>query len=302
MRIESVRELTGLFPDVDGYWDFDDLARTEARIKQILTLDTEAGFSALSEVLSQLIRVQALQGKFPEAKASLEEFRKAIVANESLGTTRPMIRFLLEQGRIHCLSMVPTQAQTFFKQAWDLALKLNEPFFAIDAATMLSICSSPKNQSEWLQKALKLAEESKDDQSKLWLGQLYIMNGWRLFDLRRHEEALESFKKSLAQPRVTNDQPKHFMARWCYARALRETKHVQEALTVQRELFKELNETGKLNGYVFLEMAECLQLLSETEDARVNFELAHKELLLNPWYADNRQSELARLQHLAKKR
>ena len=302
MRIESVRELTGQFPDVDGYWDFDDLPKTEARIKQILTLDTEAGFAALSEVLSQLIRVQALQGKFPEAKASLEEFRKAIEANESLGTTRPMIRFLLEQGRILCLSMVPTQAQIYFKQAWDLALKLNEPFFAIDAATMLSICSSPKSQSEWLQKAIKLAEESKDPQSKLWLGQLYIMNGWRLFDLRKPQDALDSFKKSLDQPRVSHDETKHFMARWCYARALREMKQVQEALNIQRELYTELSQTGKSNGYIFLEMAECLQLLTKTEEARAYFESAHKELLLNAWYADNRQSELARIQYLAKKR
>jgi hypothetical protein len=83
---------------------------------------------------------------------------------------------------------------------------------------------------------------------------------------------------------------------------LRALGQTEEALEIQKSLLKEMGFKGRVSGHVYLEIAECLQLLKQTELARTNFELAYGELSVDGWYADNRVDELARMKYLFKKR
>jgi tetratricopeptide (TPR) repeat protein len=302
MRIESLRDLLGQFPDIDGFWNFDDLPKTEAHIKSFLPASESDSWSPSAlEALTQLGRAQSLQGNLSVARLSLDQAQKRISELEGPVRLRPEIRCLLEQGRVLCLQMTPSKAQNYFSQAWTLSTDAKEVFFAIDAALMLSISQPPKFQNEWLQKALVLAEETKTEQGQLWLSQLYTMDGWHKFDFRMFDKALESFEKALARPRFKGDESKNFIIRWCIARTLRALGQNQQALDMQQVLNTELLEVGGSNGHVYLELAECQQALNRPAEAKTNFEYAYKELSANGWYSDNKASELGRIQYLSKK-
>lgn len=304
MRTQTVQDLYKQFPDIDGFWTSDDLTVTEATIRHQLPDKQEMPWTS-EEIgrLTQLARVQNLQEKSNDAKVTLDKAR-ALFLNcpPDSGKVRTEIRLILEEGRHLWLARNPAKAQNFFNQAWTMATEMKEDFFAVDAAIMLSLCQPKKSQNEWLQKALALAEGSRDEQGKLWLTQLYVLNGWHCFDFRRFEEALENFNKALARPRGNGETSDLFMIRWCVGRALRGLNRVAEALDVQTQLKTDLSILGRVNGYVFLELAECLQLLQRTEDAKGFFELAYKDLSMNPWFSDNNPTELRRMQFLFKLR
>jgi tetratricopeptide (TPR) repeat protein len=302
MRIESLRDLHGQFPDIDGFWDFADLNRTESNIRARLPSEEGPWTPKDLEALTQLGRLQGLQGNLSQARATLEKARQRINEISGEARLRPETRVLLELGRVLCLGMTPTKAQNFFNEAWELATASHDAFFAIDAALMLSISQPPKSKNEWLQKAMMLAQETKAGQGKLWLAQLYTMEGWHAFDFRQFDKALESFEKALAEPRQPGDEKKYFVNRWCRARALRAVNRNQEAYEIQQTLLGESTEAGSNNGHVYLEVAECLQALNRHEEAKAFFESAHKELSADGWYSDNKASELGRMMYLAKKR
>ncbi|MDZ4676731.1 MAG: hypothetical protein SGI74_04400 [Oligoflexia bacterium] len=303
MRVESLRDLLSQFPDVDGLWDFGDILTTEFKIREVLPPTEQEVWDLRSlELLIQLARVQGLQGKLSEVGATLLQARDLISKSDTKTTKRAEVRFLIEQGRFFALSMNPSQALTHFTKALNLAAEQNEIFFFIESAVMLSISQPPKYQNEWLKKALEIAETTDDQSSKLWLSQLYVMNGWHAFDFRKYEEALESFNKALERPESTKQATTGLAIKWSIARTLRALNRLDESLKFQNELLNEVAATGKTNGHVFLEIAECLQLLKRYDEAKPNFEQAYKELSLNGWYTDNKAAELSRMQHISKKR
>jgi tetratricopeptide (TPR) repeat protein len=302
MRIESLRDLHGQFPDIDGFWDFGDLKHTESNIRARLPADASSWTPESLEALTQLGRLQGLQDDLVQSRATLDQARTRISEIKGEGRLRPEIRVLLETGRMLCLSMTPSKAQPYFNEAWELATGSHAAFFAIDAALMLSISQPPKSKNEWLVKAMSLAKDPKSEQGHLWLAQLYTMEGWHFFDLHQFDKALESFEKALAQPRQAGDQKKYFVNRWCRARALRAVNRAQEAYEIQQSLLGESTEAGSNNGHVYLELAECLQALNRHEEAKAFFESAHKELSADGWYSDNKSAELSRMIFLANKR
>jgi tetratricopeptide (TPR) repeat protein len=303
MRIESVRDLHSQFPDVDGYWASHDLIKTEAAIRQALPSDLNGPWNSVAlSAITQLVRVLNLQGKSSEAKEMLDLARKQVQYAEPQTRMRTEIRLLLEEGRHFCMAMMPAKAQGPFSRAWKMASDSGEVFLTIESAVMLSVSQPPKYQNEWLQRALDLAAKTDDEQAKLWLAQLHLMDGWHAFDFRRFEDALRAFQLALARPRGHGEMTDVILIKWCIARCLRALGRVAEALEMQRELYAKLNSVPEVNGYVFLEIAECLQLLQNTEEAKTFFELAYKELSLNGWYSDNKSMELGRMQELYKKR
>lgn len=301
MRIEGLRDHLSQFPDIDGFWNFEDFSETESKIRVLLSQEEHSRSPRLVELLTQLARVQGLQDKLPEAGATLL-LAKDLISKQDAKVDRTEMRFLIEQGRFFGLSMNPAQSLAYFEKAWEASLKLDEVFFSIEAAVLLSISQPPKHQNKWLQKAIELAETTSDERGKRWLSQLYVMNGWHSFDFRKFEEAFESFEKALTQPQTDQDVPKILAMKWAKARTLRALNRVQEALDMQRGLAVEFQAMGKVNGHVFLEMAECFQLLKNNEEAKTHFESAYKELSLNGWYSNNKSLELSRIQHLSKKR
>lgn len=303
MRIESLHDALAFFPDIDGFWSSQSLAESESFIRAQLPPNWATEWTSKSvEALTQLARAQGLQGDLAGARATLDQARQMIASSrESLGP-RTEVRWLLEQGRMLCLSMSPPKAHDFFVQAWTLANENNLPFFTVDAALMLSTIRPPRFQNEWLQKALQQAQSSTDEQVRLWLSQLLFLEGWHAFDFRQYDRALKCFKDAMAQPRVADDDWKVMAMQWSRGRALRALGQIEPALTVQKELLNEMSLKGSINGHVYLELAECHQLLKQHDLARSNFELAYEILSIPGWYADNRGDELNRMKYLFKKR
>ncbi len=291
MRVESLKDLLTQFPDIDGYWDVNRLLTTESQIRLLPG----------GEALTQLARVQGLQENILEARVTLDQVKTVLDETTGPEKTRLEIRFLLELGRLLCLSMTPAKAQAHFFRAFEMATKIPEfHYFAVDAAVMLSITQPPKYQNEWLIKATNLAEESRNAQANLWKSQLYVMQGWHLFDFRRLPEALASFEKAAAQVPPPSDD-KMLVIKWSIARIMRGLNRFEEALTIQRYLKTQLT-IGAAAGHVDLEIAENLQNLQQHQEAKTYFESAYAELSMNRWYSDNRAEELSRMQYIHKKR
>ena len=299
MRIESLHDALNYFPDASGLWNSDDLSTTEMQIESMLQQTKKV------EWRLKLARVQALQNKMTEARESLEEVQRMLAAasgGEPGANPVAELRLLLENGRYLALSGSVARANDVFAKAWLLAGETSETYMAIDAALMLSFTRPQKAQYEWLQKAMELASSTQDEEARMWLVQLLVLDGWISFDARSYEKALTSFERALLQPSVLKDERKGFRILWSKGKTLRALGHVQEALAIHDSLRISMQKLGKVSGYVYLEIAECQQLLKLTDDAKANFELAHTELSLEPWYADNRADELSRMKYLYKKR
>jgi tetratricopeptide (TPR) repeat protein len=304
MRIESLHEQLSQFPNIDNFWDFENLQACEQKIRALLVNETSLETAATSrpENLILLARVQGLQRLFTEAASTLQIARSLLRIDEEQSANSAEIKFLIEQGRLFSLSMNHSQSLTYYLKAWEQSLKLNDPYYSIEAAMLLSISQSPKLQNEWLKKAIDLGETTQSMVAKKWLPILYAMDGWNSFDFRRFDESLQNFKKSLESLIDEQSPTVSIGLRWNIARALRALNRNQEALDLQVTLSTELSLLGKTNGHIYLEIAECNQALKKFDEAKTNFELAYKILSLNSWYADNKPSELSRLQHLSKKK
>lgn len=301
MRLESARDLSAQFPDVDGFWNFDDLAATEVSIRGRLPAEASGPWTEESlGALTQLARLQALQGKLVESKATLEQADSFLPLIDPARRLNGEIRCELERGRWWCLSKMPAKAQSHFSRAWDLALQSERMFFAIDAAVMISDIQPLKQRPAWFRKALDLAEASQQGDGRLWLGQLYMLEGWQSFDAHRYVDALESFAKSLDHHQGTGDIPGVRVAKWSIGRTMRALGRHHEALRVQQEILEDLKREGQANGHVDLEIAECMQALRLHEEARPFYGSAHKLLADNAWYSDNHPWELKRIQKLSK--
>ncbi len=298
MRIEALKDLLRQFPDPSGLWNFRNLSETEQNFRSLFP--AHENWSE-SDVLNfhQYIRVLDLQGKHEESKLALEESKKKWDSMENKNSQKIEISFLIEQGRHFCLLMVPSQAQKYFFNAWEMSLETKQTPYAIEAALLLSINQPLKQKREWLERALELAEKSNDPIAQLWLGPLLMMEGWRCYDLHRYEEATVNFEKAFKLPAIQEEEPDKAVIRWSLARSYRASGKFDDSLSIQRKLEHEMNLSGKPNGHVLLEIAECLQSTNEKDEAKEYFKSAYKELSLNDWYTHNRPSELQRIKFLA---
>ncbi|NJL25692.1 MAG: hypothetical protein HC902_11305 [Calothrix sp. SM1_5_4] len=300
MRIESLQRSLADFPDLDGCWQPDNLAWTEENIRSLLSAQPESGSSRSIELLSQLARVLGLRGDLTGARVQLGRARELMLSTKVDSATE--LRYLLEYGRILSLDMSPKKAAPVFLQAWDLATQSGQDFFAIDASVMLSTILPPKLQGLWVQRAIQLVHRSERPETKLWLGQLNLRIGWQAYDLRRYEEALQSFDAALIATEGDSPPAKTLPILWSKARTLRALGRVSESLALQTSILERMQALGMVNGHVYLELAECAQLKKDHEQARTFFELAHTALSSDLWYKDNRSDELDRMKYIFKKR
>ncbi|MGE4131037.1 MAG: hypothetical protein AB7F86_05330 [Bdellovibrionales bacterium] len=300
MRIEDLQSSLAHLPDLEGWWRADDLNGTEGQLREMLASRTESQKSESIAILSYLARVRALRGDPSEARAYLNQ-AEVLIATAKIEPAAEL-RYLLELGRVLTLSRSPQKASSAFHQAWNLAVQTGQDFFAIDAAVMLFTILPLKSQDAWLQQALQLALESKNPKAKLWLERLNYLTGWQDYDQRRYEEALSRFETAIAQMPLDSAKEDSLPLFWSKGRALRALGRVPEALALQMSILDRMNHLGLVNGHVYLEVAECKQLIQDLTQARTFFEMAHTALSTNAWFVDNRSDELKRMQYLFKKR
>jgi tetratricopeptide (TPR) repeat protein len=282
-------------PDFDQFWDYDRPGETEAKFRALLA-EAARDASYHAQLLTQIARAQGLQRRFDEAHKTLDE-AKALLAGE---LKRARIRYLLERGRVYNSSKHPDLARPLFLEAWELASSTSgEDFYAIDAAHMLGIVESSRQQMEWNLRALALAEKSPDARARNWLGSLYNNIGWTYHDAGEYEQALEIFQKALKWREEQGRAPEIRIAKWCVARALRSLGRIEAALEMQQAQLREFESLGEKSGYVFEELGECLLRLDRPAEARPYFAFAYEELSKDPWLAENEPARLQRLKELS---
>jgi tetratricopeptide (TPR) repeat protein len=283
-------------PDFDSLWDYNDPEGTEAELAKLLPEAESSGNESYhAQLLTQIARTQGLQRKFEEAHATLDAVETLLT--EDLVVAR--VRYLLERGRVFNSSNKPEDAKPLFLEAWEVALANGQDYYALDAAHMMAIVEPPEGQLTWADKAMDLAERSQDERARRWLGPLYNNTGWTYHDLGEYDRALALFEKSLKWREEQQDEEGMRIAKWTIARAYRSLGRLEEALEMQRRLERERQDLGlDPSGYVFEEIAECLLLLGEDEEAQPYFRRSYDILSQDAWLAANESDRLERLRKL----
>jgi len=281
--------------DFDKLWNFGDPAGTEAKFRALLP-EAERAWSAgdRAELLTQIARTQGLQRRFDEAHRTLDEAERWIGSEDGVAGTR----FLLERGRVFNSSGEKAKARPLFLLAWTTAAN---DTLAVDAAHMVANVESGEAALEWNRKAVARAEASSEPGAQGWLGSLYNNIGWTWHGMGRYADALAMFERALAWRRPRGPASQVSVARWCVARCLRSLGRVDEALGIQRELEREIEEgRGDRDGYVPEEIGECLLALGRADEARPHFAVAHGILSKDPWFCANEPKRLERLAELGR--
>lgn len=298
----------GSLPDFDSYWDYNKPAETETKFREILVAAEKSGDTLyVAELKTQIARTLGLQQKFEEAHRVLDEV-DVVMRTERAGSAeaspsqehlRAQVRYFLERGRAFNSSNQKDKALPLFEEAWHLASMSGLDFFAVDAAHMMAIASDSSRVMEWNLRALALGEKSSEPKARRWRASLYNNIGWDYFSQAKYDSALTMFEKAVPA-RIENQQPTELrFAKWCVAKAQRMLGRLDDALTIQRALEIEWRESGEgEDGFVFEEIAECLQSQGDTVSAKPYFAKAYSLLSTDPWLSRDEPERLTRLKEL----
>jgi tetratricopeptide (TPR) repeat protein len=289
--------------DLDLQWDPLDPTLSEEKFRHFLHQSRTQGSPDPGreiELWCLIARAQAEQKNLSAARISLKEAERLLGENPNLASATAKIRWLLECGRLSLLQKSPTHARSFLADAWQLATKAQEDFFAIDVAQMMAGLETPKMQQEWVLRAIRMAEESSQPKAKRWLGSLYSNLGWKLFDHLQLEKSLQFFEKALTNYQKYGSAHDIFVTQWSIGRVYRKMNRTQEALDLQKQLLDTKSPTPLPMGRLYQEIAECLQALQRPTEAQPYFELAYQALQQDQWVQDNQSEDLQRLKSMGK--
>jgi tetratricopeptide (TPR) repeat protein len=268
--------------EIDALWDYNEPAQSFQKFQ--LALDSAPGSS--DEIRTQIARSLGLQRKFEEARAEIAKISpkpSPIVA----------IRVALESGRIENSSGNKIAAQPHFLEAYDLASKHNLDFYAIDAAHMMGIATSDAVSLDWNEKAISMAEASKDKRARNWKGSLLNNTGWTYHDMGQFEKALSLFQRALEFQKEQDKESGIRIACWTVGRCLRSLKRYDEAMAIQKSL-----EGGPSAGYIEEELGELLLVLDHSNESKPYFKKAYELLSADIWLKSNEAPRLERLKKL----
>lgn len=284
-------------PDFDSLWNYDKPEETGKKFREVLPQAESSGdTSYLIQLLTQIARTEGLQMKFDEAHKILDRAKE--LEPEKYETA--YIRYLLERGRAFNSSKKQDKARPLFLEAYEYGIAHKLDFYTIDAAHMLGIVDKDEESLNWNNIAIKLAEDSKDEKAKRWLGPLYNNTGWTYFDMKEYDEALFIFKKNVDWHTERGSKMPLIIAKWSVARILRAKGDVDGALDIQMKLVHELKEKElDPDGYVYEEIGECLLAKGKNDDAKPHFKQAYELLSKDIWLQENEKDRLNRLKKLS---
>jgi tetratricopeptide (TPR) repeat protein len=277
----KARKLTS--EQIDALWDYNDPAASCQKFQDAVA--SAPGSS--DEIRTQIARCLGLQRKFDEGRAEIAK----VSPNPS-----PIVacRVALESGRIENSSGYKSAAKPYFLQAFNLARKHNFDFYAVDAAHMMGIVTSDAESQEWNEKAIKMAEESKDKRARNWKGSLLNNTGWTYHDMGQYDKALKLFQKALDFQKERGNESGTRIANWTVGRCLRSLKRYDEALAIQRSL-----EGGPSAGYIEEEMGELLLVTGHPDQSKPYFKKAYEKLSTDIWLRANEAPRLERMKKLS---
>jgi tetratricopeptide (TPR) repeat protein len=284
-------------PNFDKLWDYQKPDETEKKFRELLPRAQESKNPDYHlQLLTQIARTLGLQAKFDEAHKLLDQVEAKLT--EDTKTAR--IRYLLERGRAFNSSKHPDKARALFLEAWEFGNKNGEDFHAVDAAHMLALVEPPEKKLAWALKGMELAEKSKDERAKRWLGTLYNNIGWDFHDQKQYAKALEAHEKCWEWYKQHAPESRGaLIAKWSVAKQLRYLDRADQALKMQRELRDAYEKAGQPDGFVFEELAECLLLQGQPDEAKPWFKKAYAALETATWVAETYPERWARLKRLA---
>lgn len=243
-------------------WDFDDLTGTRSRLEQRLA--EAADDVARAEVLTQLARVEGLQGDFATGEAHLTRA-------EEMASSHPVVeaRIVLERGRLRRSSGHREESVRLFEEAFALAQGAGQDFLAVDAAHMVALAAREQStRRRWTGRALDIARSSADGPTRAWLGTLYNNLAWDLADEGELEEALSFFRLAFAaraeQPGRDADRE---VARWAVGWTLLRLGRAQEALPLLERAVAWAEGAGRPDGWFHEELAAAYSAVGRPESA-----------------------------------
>jgi len=243
--------------DIDSFWEYADPASSEERFLSLL--NSTQGDERL-ELLTQIARTYGLRQRFDKAHEILNQVEGELAE----AGPRPGIRYLLERGRTHNSSGEGEKARPLFVEAWERAQAAHQEGLAVDAAHMVAITYSGRQEAlEWTQRGLELARPSEDPKALALIPAMLNNSAWDLHDLGRFAEALPVFEEALAVWSARGNPKQIQAAEWAIARCLRSLGRHADALAILRELETQQVALGSVDGTVLEEIAENLAALGE---------------------------------------
>lgn len=268
--------------EIDALWDYNEPAKSFEKFQLALA----SAPASADEIRTQIARSLGLQRKFDEGRAEIAKIT-------SKPTPIVAVRVALESGRLDNSSGNKAAAQPFFLEAYNLANKHKFDFYAVDAAHMMGIVTSDAVSLEWNEKAIAMAEASKDKRARNWKGSLLNNTGWTYHDMGQYDKALSLFQRALEFQTEQGKEPNIRIARWAVGRCLRSLKRYDEAMAIQRSL-----EGGPSAGYVEEELGELLLVTDHADQSKPYFKKAYELLSGDIWLKANEAPRLERLKKL----
>ncbi|MFW9777763.1 MAG: tetratricopeptide repeat protein [Candidatus Heimdallarchaeota archaeon] len=279
-------------------WNFSEPGET--RQKFLVHLENARGAKAFDlayEIQTQVARTFGLEYNFGEAHRILDEVEEAL--NQDI-SSKVRVRYYLERGRTFNSSKNVEKAMECFEKAVHFAKNFKEEFLEVDALHMMAIVEKdPLKQIEWNEKAIKVAENSIDEDTRNWLGPLLNNTGWSFHNLKDYTKALRLFEKALEFRRIQGNPVTIAIAMWCVARVHRSLNNIDKALELQLEVnrYRDHNKLEK-GGYNYEELGE-LYLMKEDEGlAQEHFRLAYELLSQDKWLVNDEPERLDRIKKL----
>ena len=248
-------------------WDFNDLAATEARLRD--ALEAQADDEGRAEVLAELARVQGLRGDFDAGERLIDE--AAALASEG-GVAAARID--LERGRLRRSSGDPEAALPFFESAFATASGSGHWFIAADAAHMAALASPGRDGFfEWTQRGISLAEEH--DEASYWSGPLLNNLGWEYYEAGELEPALDAFGRALrAREREPEKREPIAIAKFAVGKALRALDRTEEAIPLLEQAVAWAASADAPDGWLHEELALEYAAVGRGDEAREHALLA----------------------------
>jgi tetratricopeptide (TPR) repeat protein len=289
----------------DDYWGLlGDPALVEQKFHELLPqAQALKDQSIYVQMMSQIALAQAVQQKFDAAHKTLDAAQALLKPEYTLAH----VRMLLERGRVYQQMGQLAQARSFFEQSYELSKANSFDYHTINAAHMVAIAAeNVQDKIAWNERALELAESTKDDRAAQWFGSLYNNIGQNYLEAQQLEKALAVFEKALAYREQEAYVPNIRVARWSIAHTLRLLERQDEAMVMLIALLKEylaMQDTGALDmpqeafelarGWVYEDLAEIYQSMAAECAQRAQADLADNSIfkLVAP-------ARLARLQQI----
>jgi len=224
------------------FWEYGDPASSEERFRSALS--SAQGDERL-ELLTQIARTYGLRQRFEQAHQILNE----VEAQLAEAGTRPQIRYLLERGRTHNSSGEGEKARALFVEAWERAQIAAQEGLAVDAAHMVAITYSGRQEAlDWNRRGLELARGSEDTKALALIPAMLNNRAWDLHDMGHFAEALPVFEEALAEWRARGKPKQILAAKRAVAQCLQSLGRNTDALAILSELKAE-QYPDSVDGY-----------------------------------------------------